>query len=313
MMAEAPPLSTHSAAFLALVGSTTDLPAFVSNVRAIGTVAGDLDARVCLLEQAIMQDVSLSTKVLRIANSVAAGGGGNAGVSSVKQAIMLLGFDRVRQLSTAASVFNQIEQTAPSVRDLLVESVLAANHSLQLSLTTGYARPELAYLCGLLHHLGEVLVACYRPREYREWTTALLGGASSAPGAEAAHFTFQFHEVGTALATRWGIPEPVVRTMRPYRGLAGDDERLHTITQCSTQIARCVYGAMPSNTDATTIRALHAPALQLDARAMEACMTAALAAAQPTLSTMHVDLAAWLQAHDDAIAVARRSTRRRPR
>ncbi len=117
-------------------------------------------------------------------------------------------------------------------------TALTANHGLQLSCTAGWAKPELAYLCGLFRRLGEVLVACYRPRQYRTWQAQAQPGAPPAEGDEAAVFAFTFEEVGVALARRWGMPAAVVHTMRPYRGVSDGDHTLHMITQCSAEVAR---------------------------------------------------------------------------
>lgn len=305
-MSAAAELSPEAEAFVKAVGAAADLPAFVRNVRSIGGVAANLDARVGLLEHAIMQDVALSAKVLRIANAAAGGGNAHSTVGSVKQAIMLLGFDRVQHLSTAASVFGQLEQDAPSVRDLLVESVLAANHSLQLSFAAGYDRPELAYLCGLFRRFGELLVACYRPRPYRTWLDHVQAEGPCADGAEAKQFGFTFEDVGVALAKRWGMPPAVVRTMRVYRGMTLDGETLHAVTQCSAEIARCLYGVAATSDGAAVgeIRARFAPLIGIDVLTMQECMIAAIDEAKPTLSTMQVDLDVWLRGHADATAVA---------
>lgn len=300
-----PVLSPEAESFVNAVGAAASLPAFVRNVRAISSVASNLDARVAQLETAIMQDVALSAKVLRIAKSVTNGGVSPDGVDSVKQAIMLLGYDRVQHLSTAASVFEKLEQDAPSTRDLLVESVLAANHSLQLAFAAGYEAPELAYLCGLFRRLGEVLVACYRARAYRTWLEKLRAGAASHDGAESKHFGFTFEEVGIALARKWGIPPAVVRTMRSCKDMSADGDLLHMITQSSADIAREQYGAVPSSRDVGALRARMAPALGVETKTLEEAMTTALRESKPTLSTMQVDLDRWLTGHAEAMTVVR--------
>lgn len=306
----APALSPAAEEFVRAVGAAADLPAFVRNVQAIGKTASDLDARVELLERAIMQDVTLAAKIIRMANALAGGGQGasSAGqIASVKQAIMLLGYDRVQHLSTATSVYSQIEQDAPAVSDLLVESVLTANHSLQLSFAASHPKPELAYLCGLFRRLGEVLVACYRPKAYRIWQEQVAQGAPPADGDEASVFAFTFEEVGVALATRWGMPAPVVQTMRPYRGLASPDRALHIITQCSAEVTRLQFGAVPAADEhaLTQLRAAWAQRLGISNDALADCLEAACREATPTLQSMKVDLEAWLRTNADVRAVAR--------
>lgn len=304
-------LSPEAEAFVRAVGAAADLPAFVNNVRAIGQMASNLEAKVEMLEQAIVQDVTLAAKVIKIANALTGNGTSaeNATqVGSVKQAIMLLGYDRVQHLSSATSVFGKIEQDAPAVRDLLVESVLTANHSLQLSLSVGATKPELAYLCGLFRRLGEVLVACYRPKQYRAWQER-SAQRSTPPieGDEAEVFAFTFEEVGVALANKWGMPGAVVHTMRPYRGLGEGDHTLHLITQCSAEVARAQFGAVPAEGDDSLhqLREEWAKRVGLPISDLADCLDAALVEASPTLRTMHVDMASWMQGQRDAQAVTR--------
>ncbi len=300
-------LSREALAFVQSVGAATDLPAFVQNVRAIATVASDLEARVALLEQAIVRDVALTTKVLRIASSALNGGG--TPITSVKQAIMLLGYDRVQHLSASASMFEQIEKNAPAVQDLLVLSVLTANQSLSLAIGAGYGRPEMAYLCGLFRNLGEVLVACYRATQYREWTDIVVTGGAQGVGSEEKHFGFTFDQVGLVLAQRWGMPADLVQTLRridPSDDTARD--RLHHITQCSADLTRLTYGALQSDgalPDSAPLIESYTKALGVEAKVIHESVATARMEATPTLDTMHVSVDGWLAAREERYASKR--------
>lgn len=304
-------LSPEAEAFMRTVGAASNLPMFVQNVRAIGQMASNLESRVALLEKAIMQDVALAAKVLKIANAMTGTPGGDASnrqqITSVKQAIMLLGYDRVHYLSSATSVFGQLEQDAPAVRDLLVESVITANHGLQLSLAAGWAKPELAYLCGLFRRLGEVLVACYRPQQYLTWLERSQREKSPREGDEAAVFSFTFEEVGVALARRWGMPPDVARTMRPYRGLSDGDHTLHLITQCSAEVTRAQFGAgsLDNEEALAALRADWAHRLSLSVQEIADLQEAVMQEAGPTLRAMRVDVDIWVRERRDVQAAAR--------
>lgn len=289
------------------VGAAKNLPAFVRNVRAINSVANDASVRVALLEQAITKDVALAAKVLRIANSVsmgALGGGSVGGIGSVKQAIMLMGFERVQHLAVAASVFEQVEDDSPLVRDLLVESMLSANHSMQLAFNAGYGKPELAYLCSLFHRLGELLVASHRSHQYSKWKQGAVDGEPRSNSDELTHFGFTFEEVGVALAKRWGMPKAVVGTMYEYRGVSVVDEVLHVITQCSADVVRCRFDASIPDIEvaAQEIRRKFAPLIGLEVTQMSSALEAAIQESTPTLSGMGVNLDTWLEHHAAAAA-----------
>jgi HD-like signal output (HDOD) protein len=261
-------------------------------------VAANLEARVNLLEQAIVRDVALTGKVLRIASSALNGSGSQ--ITSVKQTIMLLGYERVQHLSTATSVFEQIEQHAPEVQDLLVLSVLTGNQSLCLATELGYARPELAYLCGLFRGLGEVLVACYRARQYKEWLTSVREGAPGTPGAESRIFGFTFDQVGIAMARQWGMPEELIASMGRAPRVSGPvDDPLHQLVQFSADFTRLTHGAPstpPSPEAVEELVARGTRTLGIDREAVQGAQLQARQEAKPTLEAMQVSLDAWLAA-----------------
>jgi HD-like signal output (HDOD) protein len=304
-MSGAVAISPEAEAFVKAVGAAANLPAFARNVRSIGAVSSDLDARVEALERAIMQDISLSAKVLRIANATS-GGGTDRIVGSVKQAIMMLGFDRVQHLSAAASVFDETEKKAPALRDLQVQSVLSANLALQLADAAGFEKPELAYLCGMFRRFGEMLVACYRPSPYREWTEQVKSDGPFDEGAEAKHFGFSFEEVGMALAARWGMPAAVVRTMSTFRGVSQELQLLHAITQCSTELVSALDGGEVDGEIPSELRDRVSALIGVDASTMQECVATTLSEAKPSLTGMQVDLDTWRRAQVEARKVAPR-------
>lgn len=235
-----PNVSPEALAFVRAIGAGGDLPAFVKHVRTITQVASDMKVRVQMLEDAIVKDMALTAKVLRIANASVWGGG--ARVSSVKQAILLLGFDRVQHLSSAASVFDHLQKKAPAVEELLALSVLTGNQSIQLAAQAGFAKAEVAYLCGLFRHLGEITVAVHRVSQYGQWLRRCEQTPPPAPGAEQSILGFTFEDVGVALAHQWKLPSEVVTSLRRLDpSLVDASTPLHTITQLSAELTAAVY------------------------------------------------------------------------
>lgn len=243
-----PNVSPEALAFVGAIGAGGDLPVFVKHVRTITKVASDLKVRVQMLEDAIVKDVALTAKVLRVANASLWGSG--ARVSSVKQAILLLGFDRVQHLSSAASVFDHLQKKAPAVEELLALSVLTANQSIALAAQAGFDKAEVAYLCGLFRNLGEVTVAVHRVSQYGQWLRRCEQSPPPAPGSEQAILGFTFEDVGIALAHQWKLPAEVVNSLRRLDpSLVDASTPLHTITQLSADLTAAVYrDASPGTT-----------------------------------------------------------------
>ena len=282
--------------FVESIGNATRLPAFARNIRSIGTLAADLQIRVELLEKEILKDPALTSRVLRVASCVSQ----SASIASVKQAIILLGYERVTNLSSSAAVFDRLERNSAAVQDLLVVSVLTANQGLALAVQAGNGRPELAYLCGLFSNLGEVMAACYRSAEYDVWAASRRVTDAAPDGSEAAHFGFAFEHVAVLLATQWSMPPEVIQSLRrlPPPQEAPRDRLLH-IAQFGADLTRAIY-SMPAgggpNRAVETLIELYAGPLAFERKAIDAAISRARSESIPALSQMNITIDGWRRA-----------------
>ncbi len=231
-------------AFIQALRSRNDFPSFVRNVENINEVVHDPKAKVQLLNDAIGSDVALSLKVLRIANSAIYAAAGRT-VETVYQAIMLLGFERMKDIAVGAAVFEHLKHRSPDLRELMACSLLTANQALVLSHRTGYPRAEVAYLCGIFRNLGELVCACYRPAEYTAYKEQPRGEDDPGATAEREVFGFRFDELGRAIALEWGLPQAITDAMYrpPAIGAARADGpgTLAAITQLSADLTNALY------------------------------------------------------------------------
>ena len=234
--------------FLQQLSGRDDFPAFVRNVETINDVVHDPKAKVQLLNDAIGGDVALSLKVLRIANSAIYAAAGRT-VQTVYQAIMLLGFERMKDIAVGAAVFEHLKHRSTDLRELMACSLLTANQALVLCGRTGYGRTEVAYLCGIFRNLGELVCACYRPKEYAEYKAMPRGEDDPGATAERKIFGFRFDELGQAIARHWGLPPAITDAMYrpPAIGPARGDGpgTLAAITQLSADLTNALYRSAP--------------------------------------------------------------------
>ena len=146
--------------------SADDFPAVSGRVQQLMRVLGDEDASVQKLTNLIIQDYSMTVRLLKTANAFQFNRSG-VPLMSVSHAIVLMGVKAVRELASTIVVFEHFNRRSPGLRQLLMLSLLTANHAREVAArTTGGIRGEEAYLLGMLRNLGEVLVACYFPAEY---------------------------------------------------------------------------------------------------------------------------------------------------
>ena len=129
-------------------------------VRTLGLESSGIE-----LARIILKDLGLTSQILRLANSAMYNRSGRP-ILSVAHAMVLLGWDRVRNLVSTARFIEYFADRSPGLRELMLLSVLSAVHSRDLAVAIGYPRPEEAYICGLFRNLGEVLIGCHYPLEY---------------------------------------------------------------------------------------------------------------------------------------------------
>ncbi|WP_110687166.1 HDOD domain-containing protein [Salinicola aestuarinus] len=157
----------------------------------------------------IRKDPSLSLKLLRSANSVRYGVGRN--VATIDNALLLLGFDRVRTLVIASGVVGVLKDV-PGLdrRTFWHESFMVANISRALmrhSRLEGLA-PETAFTCGILHRVGAALMHIAHPQVMSRIDALVASGAPRGE-LEFDQFGFNYTEVGAELARHWRFPEPI--------------------------------------------------------------------------------------------------------
>jgi len=161
----------------------------------------------------ISKDVGMATKILQLANSAFMGTSGR--VSSLLQALTLIGLDNVRTLVLSVNVFSQFDgnaHVAAHLPGMWDHSIAVSKLAQQIASAEncGKALLEECFTAGLLHDLGKVLLMAELPRE------AL--GAYSAKSAMSAEIErgrlgCTHAEVGAYLISIWGLPLPLVHAV----------------------------------------------------------------------------------------------------
>src|SRR5207253_9035531 len=84
----------------------------------------------------------------------------------VSPAVTRMGWDAIHNLSSGVLVFEHFRNQSEKLKELVLLMMLTANHARQIAIRSGLRGIEEAYLCGMFRNLGELIVACYLPREY---------------------------------------------------------------------------------------------------------------------------------------------------
>jgi len=170
----------------------------------------DVDSR--QIAQALARDPVLTSKVLRLANSSFFGG--QRSMSSIDAAVGLIGTAALNRLIVACGVSSSFgEVPGIDLQRFWRDARVAANAAYQLAPRVG-ADPDDAYLCGLLHAAGH-LILC---RSYPEVAHAMFTGFAPVRGVERAAiemeaFGIDHPTVGALWAESIKFPQAVADTV----------------------------------------------------------------------------------------------------
>ena len=131
-----------------------ELPALAAVVQDLQRLAQQDSASVQQLADVLLRDASLTSKVLRVGNSVYYNPSQEA-IKTISRAIVLIGFENVRLIGLSVSLIDGLLTRTPR-EQLLARSFHAAVQARNIA---GYAlsgHAEEVFIAALLHHLGEL-------------------------------------------------------------------------------------------------------------------------------------------------------------
>jgi putative nucleotidyltransferase with HDIG domain len=225
-----PPLPPHETR--RIVQRIVDLPTLPIVVPQVLRLVEDHRSSASDLARVIGSDQSLTTRILRLANS--AFYGFRREIVTINHAVVLLGFDTVKSIVLAATVSDTLSdggQGGSFNREqfwLHVGGAAAAARHVAKSLRVTDA--EAAFVGGLLHDVGKVVLDRFLHDRYAEAARLAAETPCLIREAEMALFSVNHADVGRWLAERWRFPaaivEPIAFHHRPVA--AGPDHRALT-------------------------------------------------------------------------------------
>jgi putative nucleotidyltransferase with HDIG domain len=169
------------------------------------------DANLRDLSNLIVKDQSLAVRLLRMSNSAMFAV--RSKVTSIPQAVTLLGFGRVRDLVLGLSVWGALDAKSPAGRRyrkaLWTHAATVAAASKSLAAKAGVDQGE-AFTAGLLHDVGKLVLGLRLGDSYWEMLDEASEHGESADAVEMAAFSCHHATVGGWLMQLWKLPPALV-------------------------------------------------------------------------------------------------------
>jgi len=166
------------------------------------------------LERLISRDQPLTAKILRIANS--SWMGSRQPVSTLRQAILVLGTRRLRSLVLAASIDGVVRSRAMKNRHTWEHALAVAVASEFVAEETRYPDRQEAFVGGLLHDLGKGVLEKSLTSEYQQVLDRVYNEHIWAVEAERSILGFDHAAVGGLVAQKWNLPAVLQEVVREH-------------------------------------------------------------------------------------------------
>jgi HD-like signal output (HDOD) protein len=193
------------------LGSLSRLPPFspVLN-RLLGTL-GHQDVSFAEIANLIEKDAVLTGQILRLVNSAAYGRRGT--INSVRHAVSMLGVNKLRNSILGFSIsrlwsHQRMPDAWSSVRFNL-HSVATAILADLLAQRSPVEYPEGAFVAGVLHDLGQLVIALALPDQSARIRQTHEATKRSLRECEREVLGFSHEEIGAAALERWNLPQPI--------------------------------------------------------------------------------------------------------
>lgn len=233
------PIELLRESLIARIVSAEDLPELPETAFRIMQLSQNPNADPDVVARAIMSSPTLSARVLRYVNSPYYGL--LREVTSIHQAVVILGLDTIRDLVVGLSMvdlflsqrpvrFNQRRFNDLAVQTAVVSSLVAPQVDLA---------PEEAFIAGLLHDIGSLLLGRYHPEILQQILNAKRDTGESIVEIEQRVAGLDHTVIGHWLASQWELPQVYRVAIRHHH----EPELQHSDDPDSARMVRVVIMA----------------------------------------------------------------------
>jgi HD-like signal output (HDOD) protein len=234
-----------------MVETVKELPAMPNVVGRILELLSCPDSAMTELADVISHDQALVARLIKVSNSAFYGRGQK--ISTLSQAVVMLGTRTIRSLVVAASTRSLFptDNTAIGMwgQSLWRHSVECGLASRRVAERIRYADPEEAFIGGILHDVGKIVMLLNMPDEYRRVIKNQSSARKCSAVAEQNVLGFDHTMVGELLLDKWNMLPSLMACIRyhhhPHDSV--DTDVLPWIIACGNYLSHAC-GARPDET-----------------------------------------------------------------
>ncbi|MBL8060585.1 MAG: HDOD domain-containing protein [Chthonomonas sp.] len=207
----------------ALSSATNQLPALPTVlVRILQLTEDSNSGSIGEIEGLIKSDQAISSRLLRIVNSAYFGLGGKVG--SVSQAVVILGFQQVRNLVLSTSLMSSFDSGGEAAKESqakLWQHAFATASAAQLlgrRQKISAKDNELVFVGGLLQNIGSLFILSVLSRTYAALVNEAYNTGQWVVDIENERLGLNHAEIGAEILSKWELPADLVNLIGAHEG-----------------------------------------------------------------------------------------------
>ncbi|NLQ18124.1 HDOD domain-containing protein [Marinomonas sp. M1K-6] len=206
-----------------LLKQTDKLPNVPDIVRELIQLLNDPNAKYSDISARVSHDQTISLKILRVVNS--AYFGLSRKISSIDDATVLLGMDRLKTLVIASGFANSVTKVEGlSLADFWADSFRVAELAQWFAKRTPLVDEGEAFTAGIVHNIGRLLLHLTAPDIAQDIHTLVANRKAGRVKAEQDLLGFTSQDAGRALMDLWKFPAGLGYAVQHHKRPFANDE-----------------------------------------------------------------------------------------
>ncbi|MCG8688198.1 MAG: HDOD domain-containing protein [Desulfobacterales bacterium] len=169
------------------------------------------------IAQVILNDVSLTSKLLKLVNSSFYSHFSPDGISTISEAMIIVGTDQVKFLAASLKLIELMQNLGDSnlLKSKILKSLKRGFVADQVAKKGGFIGSEKLQVSSILYDFGEYLVTAFAPKTHKKILFYKDKYKVSLDEASKAITGISYTDLGILVANKWNMPTSITKAMKP--------------------------------------------------------------------------------------------------